>query len=372
MERIVVLDSSILNRDRSCKGRDMNLFVKWASLNLICWHVPWVVYKEVVSKGLLETGQLFVDLKKKIQEVLDLGQPNNVMQNFESIDKMIDSLSSDCESSNEKYWKSFFRDAVIDGFPCSTSQNVLDSYFSGAAPFSAPKCRKDIPDAFIYEELKNLASKCEVVFICGDNNLRKNCECLENVQCFDSLKEFRNSVYGCSINQQYENIIEYQHKVDLVLRYKNEILKYAEEDIQGDLLVHLGDGFTNDSIPSDDNEGGLVGISKTQTVKIEESDIAYVDDVIYVPISVKAQFEIEYFLFKADYPVYEDRQISFEDMDWNRHYHLVRELFDAEFRYTYSLDEKSARGGNLYFTVPSKFDELILKPIYRQDKNSCK
>ena len=40
MEKIVVFDSSILNRDRSCKGRDMNLFVKWASLNLICWHVP--------------------------------------------------------------------------------------------------------------------------------------------------------------------------------------------------------------------------------------------------------------------------------------------------------------------------------------------
>lgn len=367
MERIVVLDSSILNRDRSCKGRDMNLFVKWASLNLICWHVPWVVYKEVASKGLLETGQLFEELKKKLKDVLDLGQINNVTQNFESIYKKIDMLSSDCGSNNESYWKSFFKDAVIDEFTCSTSQNVLDSYFSGGSPFSGPKSRKDIPDAFIYEELKNLACKYEVDFVCGDNNLRKHCENLENVQCYDSLKEFQNSVYGCSINQQYENIVEYQHKVELVLQYKNEILKYAEEDIRGDLLVHLGDGFSNDSIPSDDNEGSLVGISEIQSVQIEESDIAYVDDIIYVPISVKTQFDIEYFLFKADYPIYEDRQISFEDWDWNRHYHLVRELFDAEFRFTYSLDEKNIKNEGLNLIIPNKLDELILKPIYRQD-----
>lgn len=369
MERVIVLDSSILNRDRSCNGLDMNLFVKWASLNLICWHVPWVVYKEVASKGLLETNQLFEDLKKKIKDVLDLGQSDNITKIFESIREKINMLSSDFESNNEKYWKSFFKDAVIDDFDCSTSQNVLNSYFSGYPPFSAPKCRRDIPDAFIYDEIKKLASKYEIFFICGDNNLRKYCESLENVQCYGSLNEFQNSKFGRSINQQYENIIEYQHKVDLVLLYKNEILKYAEEDIRGDLLVYLGEGFSNDSIPSDDNEGSLVGIPEIQSVQIEESDIAYVNDVIYVPISVKAQFEIEYFLFKADYPVYEDRQISFEDWDWNRYYHLVRELFDTEFRFTYSLDEKKTLRGNLDLTIPSKLDELILKPIYRQNKD---
>lgn len=369
LERVVVLDSSILNRDRSCNGLDMNLFVKWASLNLICWHVPWVVYKEVVSKGLLETNQLFEDLKKKIKDVLDLGQSDNITKIFESIREKINMLSSDFESNNEKYWKSFFKDAVIDDFDCSTSQNVLNSYFSGYPPFSSPKCRRDIPDAFIYDEIKKLASKYEIFFICGDNNLRKYCESLENVQCYGSLNEFQNSKFGRSINQQYENIIEYQHKVDLVLQYKNEILKYAEEDIQGDLLVYLGEGFSNDSIPSDDNEGCLVGISEIQSIEIEESDIAYVDDVIYVPISVKTQFDIEYFLFKADYPVYEDRQISFEDWDWNRHYHLVRETFDAKFKFTYSIDEKNVKSGNLNLTIPNKLDELILKPIFRQNKD---
>ena len=51
MEKIIILDSSIINQDRSCEGRDMNLFLKYAALKLLVWHIPWIIYQEVVSKG---------------------------------------------------------------------------------------------------------------------------------------------------------------------------------------------------------------------------------------------------------------------------------------------------------------------------------
>ena len=356
MEKIVILDSSIINHDRSCDGRDMNLFVKWVSLGLLVWHVPWIIFREVVSKGFLD-GNLEIDnVKKILKDFEKLGQGNDVKNQLLILAEQIDFLKEKYKEKNEEYWKKFFQYAVIDNFDCEMSENVLNAYFEGESPFSSPKCRKDIPDAFIYETLKKLANKYEIIFVCADKNLRCKCNELKNVTGYESLSDFENSEYAQLINERYKQIEQSHSKIEYVLLHKDEILKQAEEDVRGDLLVYLFDGFRNIHFP-DESEGGLIDIPKIENVGMIDAEIACVDDVIYIPISVKCQFKIEYYMDVVDASFFRDRTISFTNNDF------VCELFNASFTFVYSLKNGNNQSSELKLQIPEKINNLVLDPI---------
>jgi hypothetical protein len=356
--KIVVLDSSIINQDRSCEGRDMNLFVKWVSLGLLVWHVPWIIFREVVSKGFLD-GNLEIDnFKKNLRDFEKLGQGKDVKNQLFILAEQIDLLKEKYKEKNEEYWELFFQNAVVDNFDCKMSENVLNAYFDGESPFSDPKCRKDIPDAFIYEALKKLTSKYEIFFICADKNLRCKCNELKKVTGYESLSAFENSEYAQLINERYKQIEQSHSKIEYVLLHKDEILKQAEEDVRGDLLVYLFDGFRNIHFP-DESEGGLVDIPEIENVGMIDAEIACVDDVTYIPISVKCQFEIEYYMDVVEASFFRNRTISFTDNDF------VSELFNASFTFVYSLKNGNNQSSELNLQIPEKINNLVLDPIYR-------
>ena len=370
MKEIVVLDSSIINQDRSCSSVHMKLFVKWASLKLISWHIPWIVYKEVVSKGLIDGKDSFDKACSAIKDVQRLGLASDFMNDLTKLLNRQNNLKTEFQEKNEAFWIDFFQknNAVIDEFDCTQSFDVFEAYFAGDPPFSSPKFRKDIPDAFIYQSLVKLKNIYHVIFICDDENLRKKSGKIENVTCYKSLIDFINSESGCAIHEQYKFIEKYGTENQYVQTYEQKIIEHAKADVCGELLECLEGGFNNSAIPSDDAEGSLECISEIKTIKIKDSEIALVDDKICIPILVECRFEIEYFLFKQDYPLYEDRQISILDNDWNRHYYLVSESFDASFSFTYTLKKTSDEFEDSDLKVPLKIDELHLEPVYKQKK----
>lgn len=356
--KIVVLDSSIINQDRSCEGRDMNLFVKWVSLGLLVWRVPWIIFREVVSKGFIDGNHEIDNVKKNLKDFEKLGQEKNVKNQLSILSEKIDLFKEKYKKQNEEYWKNFFLKANIDDFDCKMSERVLNAYFDGDSPFSVPKCRKDIPDAFIYESLKKLTNEYEIVFVCADHNLRSKCAELTNVTGYESLSDFENSDYGRLINEQYKQIEQSHSKIELVLMHKDEILEQAKEDVRGDLLVYLFDGFRNIYFP-DEIEGGLVDIPEIENVEMIDAEIACVDDLIFIPISVKCQFKIEYYMDVVDASFFRNRTISFTDNDF------VSEFFNASFTFVYSLRNEKKQSLKLNLQIPEEINNLVLDPIYR-------
>src|ERR1700733_335936 len=69
---------------------------------------------------------------------------------------------------------------------------ILDAYFQGAPPFSGPKTRKDFPDAFLFEAVREFVDKAgnePVAVVTNDTNLGKHLADLKGVHVFDTLEE---------------------------------------------------------------------------------------------------------------------------------------------------------------------------------------
>lgn len=66
--------------------------------------------------------------------------------------------------------------AHVHSLQADHSERVFNSYFSGAPPFSRQKSRADIPDAFIWQSVLDLAaSERRVVVVSSDKALKKAC-----------------------------------------------------------------------------------------------------------------------------------------------------------------------------------------------------
>jgi len=70
------------------------------------------------------------------------------------------------------------------------ADQVFASYFTGSAPFSQKRSRKDIPDAFIWRSIEDLTlSAREVLLVTGDEGLRVAAVSKETVKPFASLDD---------------------------------------------------------------------------------------------------------------------------------------------------------------------------------------
>ena len=363
----VILDSCIINQDRSCSGGDMKLFVKLSSLNLIEWYIPWIIYKEITSTGFIDGVELISKINNSLAALRRLGQSQIITKKLTDYEREFSEIKNKYADFNIEYWNQLFKKAyaTVGVFNKELSQNVVESYFSGGPPYQQPKSRKDIPDSFIFEEIKSLSYNNHIIFISCDNNLIDKSRNIDNVTLFNSLKEFFESKEGKTVLQTYEQIEQYNHGVEFIQLNKDGISQIAQKDIVGDLLVPLNDGFVNAMIPSDNNEGGLAAIPEILDVSILIDEIKYIDGIFYIPILANCIFDVEYLLFKADYPLLEDRVITIIDNDWNKYYYLVSEKFDTSFIYNYTIEKSDIESGHLKLQILDKIEQLTLIPLIK-------
>lgn len=86
----VVIDTSILQRDRGFLQSDILLIKKLAKLDLLKIHIPWIVYKESTSQNIKESDSV---LTKSIREISSLNKKGISEKDYIEIEKIfIDSI----------------------------------------------------------------------------------------------------------------------------------------------------------------------------------------------------------------------------------------------------------------------------------------
>ena len=345
----------------------MKLFAKLSSIGLLEWYIPWIVYKEVTSSGLFEGIDAIGKVSTSLTLLKKLGQTIAVERKITEIEKGLSEIKNNYSEYCTEYWNRFLQEsnATMGDYDKDISLDVFESYFSGGLPYQQPKNRKDIPDSFIFEEIKKLSQKNQITFISCDNNLFEKSKKIVGVKSFTCLKDFFDSEDGRTILQKYEQIEQYNHCIDFILQNSNSISSIAKEDVVGDLLVPLGDSFINAMIPSDDNEGRLISIPEITDITISTEEIKYVDGTFFIPILAECFFEVEYLLYKSDYPLLEDRVINIIDNDWNKYYYLVSEVFEASFMYNYSIEKTDIESRHLDLHILDNIEQLTLTPLIR-------
>ena len=168
---------------------------------------------------------------------------------IEAIEDKIFELKKQSLNKLKDDFTSFFDDLKVERntFKEHHAHNVFDRYFKGENPFKNKKERQDIPDAFIFEIIKDIKNENDnCVVLVKDNALIKACE-EADIKYFKSLSEFIKTdkiQEALKIQENIEGLIKY-------LKENNYLTIYLEDKHIKDLdYVTIHD---NELIKSDDN-----------------------------------------------------------------------------------------------------------------------
>lgn len=152
-------------------------------------HLPWIVVEELVS-GLSAEYRRQINaaleaLRGIRRDFLDVGSMN-AMNTLRALSERI-----------EANWRSDVSEWItrnnvsVHSVPAEAAEAAITRYFSGMAPFRAPKNRNDFPDALIWETVASLASRFgRIEFVSGDTGFTEAAAALSKIRRHSSLAEF--------------------------------------------------------------------------------------------------------------------------------------------------------------------------------------
>jgi len=222
----------------------------------------------------------------------------------------------------------------IDAFIFETNAKILtanindyketfERYFNGEKPFGAIKARKDIPDALVFVQTKNIKDY-ELVFISGDERLRKAVK-EEGLSVFSTLSDFIET-------EEIKKIIKLNEFDDMLYSVLPQILdnenlvRLFRTDLEQILLFSK---ITDEKIPDDNNEGTITGIMGIYPTEFNKEEIKKLGSGLFtIPFYCEIDSCLEYYCFKADfYGLDEDRIREIYIEDWNDHYYQAEESY---------------------------------------------
>lgn len=157
-------------------------------------HLPEVVLEEFRS-------QRKEQIEKKIEQskrgIGDLGRDpsmNELIGEIQDLERNLETVLVSALKNEDKRIDDWLREIkgsvlLADGKHYSSA---MKSYFDGAKPFSERRSRKDIPDAIIYETIKDFTKKFNDTsyVITSDERLAKALEDIPKIKVYSSLKDF--------------------------------------------------------------------------------------------------------------------------------------------------------------------------------------
>ena len=333
----ISIDTSVLRRDRKLESSDILLLAKMSKLGLLKLHITWIVYREATTQNYLECKSIVDKIIKELNALDKKGIGSAEHTKFKKLAKQIDLIN--VETSTLKHWDDFINDSkiILHKLDEKHGELVMNSYFLGQHPFPEPKSRKDIPDSFIYQALQTISHKFGLIyFICDDNNLRTSCDKMPNVTGIKDFSELYDLPDFKIISDKYKAIEHYAEELIILEDHIDEIKRIANDDIWNEILNDAI--IESPNIPDDNNEGRLVGISSVSNIEIDKTKIQYIENYFYIPVKAEGIFTIEYFIYKSDYYLIDERRgIHIVDKDWNDHYFLVEEIFNVSFSFKYKV-----------------------------------
>lgn len=347
----VVIDTSIYRTDPKREKAAFRVLTKLATNGFVRVNIPRVVEREFVTQqlALLETtfgeSKKFVSsIRKRISESLT--------HEVNSIDKLIEAFRIKAEAeiaSSLSNWAAEISAEIHHAQP-HHGELVLDAYFNGGAPFSQPKERKDFPDAFIYESIRDLVKLKETVHvISADENLRSACAKLKGVKAYEALDEFLKS----------DPCVEAAHHLEHLERlnlFRSHVGFYAADfagHINRLLLNYLPyKPFEDPHFKSDDNSGAVEMMDEPEDIEIDENKIEILGvDTLLVPFSCRLDALVYYPIFAADYWVMADNDthginVSYDENS-SDHYLEANEDVTLQIRGIFSISLEFGQGEDI-------------------------
>lgn len=326
---ILVLDSTAY-RANSQNGVHFQGLTRLCNHGFIRLKIPFMVEQEAISQKKLEASKLFASAANALKKLA--GSPSLTpaeAEEFRAVEKSLGALGEFAASTRIdqtwEYWKALTHAETME-LTASHAQAAILAYIEGAPPVQPAKNRNDLPDSFIYQEIRELASGGPVAVVSADDGLRKALEGLPNVTAFGTLPAFIESGPCQELFRQLEEKVQ-EHERSIVLEFlKSNAMGLVSviENEGGDKIVGFNLPFEDPS--SNPNEHSISSYGEPTGISIDFEKLQYFGEGEYsLPFEFSSEVLIEFFIDKSEYwTMDEEDQPSVSD--WNDHvYHAESE-----------------------------------------------
>lgn len=202
---------------------------------------------------------------------------------------------------------------------------AMEAYFFGKLPLTQPKDRKDIPDAFIFQNILQLATQAvPLSVIAEDGKLFNASEALDGVKAYKSLAAF--------IEQ--EDIQNEILELDVVANLPALRVAFMNNETESggvaSLMEHhageklYGRTVYSNSIPDDNHEGIITSYWHPRDLELDYDELHYFGNGEFgLPFKFDMTVSITYYIFKSDFYLMDENKMP-SVSDHNDHY------FEAE------------------------------------------
>ena len=326
----VFLDSSIYRQDPLRKSAAFQALARMGNADEIALHIPYFVKHEFLTHRREEYEKLLRDVKSGLAKLTKKPLSTLLTKAFGKHSDDIQLLSDDVLNSVNEEFDSWCVHVGAQHHSVKDHHGgrVAELYFSGEPPFSEPKSRKDIPDAFIYLSVLDIAKSVdELAVVAADKQLLDACSAVNNIVTYGSIDDFIKSDQCAVALKEVEVIENFEALIEKLKQKSAKINKLASSKLFDELVNYT---FSDPSIPDDNNEAMISMLDVPEDVGLDFDEAEYYGKgVIPLPFEFEMEILATYYIFKSDYYCLNEeraKNISVSEYD-NRHYFKAEEDF---------------------------------------------
>lgn len=295
----VVLDTGIYRQDM---GRVKHAFAALSQLcrsNVVQLHIPCVVEKEFLSQvSSMYDGKLTGALRS-LEKTPHVLLKEEDLQKLDSLKLGIEELQQKVADRNREHFRGWgeFHGARFHEIDDTHGERVMENYFLGAPPFSSEKNRNDIPDAFIFESIRDLAETYGSVHaVVKDDGLRQALKQVEGVMAYESINQFIND------NSLWDRFAR-QKEVDFYRALIDKLSSGELDALREKLYTVVAD--STDAIQGLEVESPYIprtggaevdGIEGLDDIRFNYGDALLRGDSIFIPFAAAMQVPLVYYI----------------------------------------------------------------------------
>lgn len=204
----------------------------------------------------------------------------------------------------------------------AAAQAAMEAYFRGHPPLTTPKTRDDIPDAFIFQTIKDVASLGPtLIVVAEDDKIAKAAEILPNVVVHRSLVSMIESELVQTEILELDVIENIAITAQVLRDYEAEYKEFRSHVTREGGEKIIWKTVHSRHIPDDNHDATISSYWTPEDVEVHLDGLSYFGSGQFgLPFQFRCTVLVTYYIFKSDYYCLDEDKMP-SVTDHNDHYY---------------------------------------------------
>lgn len=323
----VVLDTNIFRKNPSRSDLAFKALARLCKAGVCRLHLPHVVQREFQTQQMaLYQKELSASLAA-LEAVIRKGLPPVELATVTDIRDAVKAAEPAVLTAVEAELPAWTDSigGVRHNITETAARAAMEAYFHGHPPLTNPKTRDDIPDAFIFQTIKDISSlDPTLIVVAEDGKIAKASEALPNVVVHRSLLSMIESRPIQAEILELDVIENITNTAKVLRDYETEYTEFRSKVTRqgGEKIVWKT--IHSSQIPDDNHEATINSYGDPEDVQVDFNGLSYFGSGQFgLPFVFRCTVEVTYYIFKSDYYCLDEDDMP-SVTDHNDHY------FEAE------------------------------------------